>query len=92
MYLGSADLMPRNIDRRVEVLFPVEDPQYVRYLREEVLETYLKDNVKARIMQSDGTYERQVPPAEDKAVYSQRWFLQQRAKWQQQESRVKEIG
>lgn len=92
VYLGSADLMPRNIDRRVEVLFPVEDPQHVRYLREEVLETYLKDTVKARIMQPDGTYSRQAPPEDGEAVYSQLWFLRQRTRWQQQESRVKELS
>ncbi len=86
VYLGSADLMPRNIDRRVEVLFPVEDPQYVRYLREEVLETYLSDNVKARIMQPDGSYVRQDAPATGDGLYSQFRFLDQRARWQRQES------
>ena len=44
-YLGSADLMPRNIERRVEILFPVEDPDIIRRLRYEILETYLRDNV-----------------------------------------------
>ena len=56
--LGSADLMPRNIDRRVEVLFPVRDPQLIRHLRDEVLATYLADNVKARLLLPDGRYER----------------------------------
>ncbi|MDX1741551.1 MAG: polyphosphate kinase 1, partial [Rhodothermales bacterium] len=92
VYLGSADLMPRNIDRRVEVLFPVEDAQYVRYLREDVLETYLSDNVKARIMMPDGTYVQQQPDDGERAVYSQEWFLAQRARWQHQESGVKKIG
>jgi polyphosphate kinase len=92
VYLGSADLMPRNIDRRVEVLFPVEDAQYVRYLREEVLETYLRDNVKARLMMPDGTYVRTQPGEADRAVYSQQWFLKQRARWQQQEVGAKQIG
>jgi polyphosphate kinase len=58
VYVGSADLMPRNIDHRVEVLYPVEDPRMVRRLRDEVLAVYLADNVKARHMQSDGTYVR----------------------------------
>jgi polyphosphate kinase len=89
VYLGSADLMPRNIDRRVEVLFPVEDPQHVRYLREEVLETYLNDTVKARLMMPDGGYVRQVAGENDRQVTSQLWFLEQRARWQQQESGVK---
>jgi len=55
--LGSADLMPRNINRRVEILFPVSDPTLIRYLRDEVLATYLVDNVKARLMQPDGSYQ-----------------------------------
>jgi polyphosphate kinase len=92
VYLGSADLMPRNIDRRVEVLFPIEDREHVRYLREEVLETYLKDNVKARLMQPDGSYTQQTPADGDVAVYSQQWFLRQRARWQHEESGVKEVG
>ena len=58
VYVGSADLMPRNIDHRVEVLYPVEDPRMVRRLRDDVLALYLADNVKARQMQSDGAYVR----------------------------------
>ena len=58
VYLGSADLMPRNLDRRVETLFPVEDPGLVRRLRDEILGTYLADNAKCRRMAADGSYER----------------------------------
>ncbi|HEU4384521.1 MAG TPA: polyphosphate kinase 1 [Anaeromyxobacteraceae bacterium] len=63
VYLGSADLMTRNLARRVEILFPVGDPELVRQLREEVLETYLRDNVRSRRMRPDGSYVR-VRPAE----------------------------
>ena len=56
--LGSADLMPRNINNRVEVLFPVEDENIIRYLKDDVLAEYQNDNVKARLMKSDGTYEK----------------------------------
>ena len=56
MYLGSADLMPRNLNRRVEVDFPVQDKNLVRMIRDEVLGTYLKDQAKARHMTSDGKY------------------------------------
>ncbi len=56
--LGSADLMPRNINNRVEVLFPVEDSKMIRYLRDDVLAEYQNDNVKARLMSPDGTYKR----------------------------------
>jgi polyphosphate kinase len=58
IYLGSADLMSRNLNRRVEVLFPIEDRRLVRLLRDRVLELYLSDNVKAREMLPDGTYAR----------------------------------
>ena len=57
VYIGSADLMPRNIDQRVEVLVPVRDPAMIHRLRE-VLAAYLKDNVKARQMNSNGVYTR----------------------------------
>jgi polyphosphate kinase len=56
VYLGSADLMPRNLNRRVEADFPVQDKALVRVLRDEILETYLKDKAKARHMQPDGKY------------------------------------
>jgi polyphosphate kinase len=56
--LGSADLMPRNINSRVEVLFPVEDNKIIRYLRDDVLAEYQNDNVKARLMRPDGSYKR----------------------------------
>jgi polyphosphate kinase len=56
IFAGSADLMPRNLNHRVEVLFPIEDQVHIRYLRDEVLATYLADNVKARQMQPDGSY------------------------------------
>ena len=56
IYLGSADLMPRNLNRRVEAMFPVQDSKLIRHLRDEVLATYLADVVKARYMQADGSY------------------------------------
>ena len=58
IYLGSADLMPRNLDRRVEVLFPVCSERLRSRLKHEVLDLYLKDNVKARRMTAAGTYVR----------------------------------
>lgn len=61
IFLGSADLMRRNLDRRVEVVFPVEDRELVRHLRYEVLERYLRDSARARVMRPDGSYERARP-------------------------------
>ena len=64
IYLGSADLMPRNLNRRVEVVFPVRDPKLIRHLRGDVLSTYLADTVKARHMQPNGSYSRSSSRAE----------------------------
>jgi polyphosphate kinase len=75
IYLGSADLMPRNLDRRVEVLFPVEDLLLVRHLVQQILSIYLADNVKAREMQSDGSYVCIKPREEVPIVNSQSWLI-----------------
>jgi polyphosphate kinase len=75
MYLGSADLMPRNINRRVETIFPIEKASLVRHLRDKVLATYLQDNVKARRMQADGSYMRLTPEASRKALSAQAALL-----------------
>jgi polyphosphate kinase len=56
IYCGSADMMPRNLDRRVETVFPVEDQKLARHLREEVLESYLHERGNAWLMRPDGTY------------------------------------
>jgi polyphosphate kinase len=58
VYCGSADWMPRNLIERCEVVFPVTAPDLKKRLREEILESYLKDNVKARLLQSNGEYVR----------------------------------
>jgi len=56
IFLGSADLMGRNLHHRVELIFPVEDKRILARLRHEILATYLNDNRNARRMQSDGTF------------------------------------
>lgn len=58
VYLGSADLMPRNLDHRVEILFPLADPKIIARVRDELLRGYLADTANARRMLSDGTYVR----------------------------------
>ena len=58
LFLGSADLMPRNLDRRVELLFPIESPQLRKVLVEDLLHVALHDNVKARQLLSNGQYTR----------------------------------
>ena len=57
IYMGSADWMPRNLDRRVEVVFPIEQED-LKAEAIHVLETEFEDNVKAHILQADGTYEK----------------------------------
>ena len=75
VYMGSADWMPRNLDRRVEITFPVEDPELKKQVVH-ILEVELEDNVKAHVLQPDGSYEK-----EDKRgkvlVNSQEQFCQE---------------
>ena len=63
IYLSSADWMPRNLYERVEVMFPVLDPLLRERVRQEILQSYLSDTLKARILQRDGSYVRVGPPA-----------------------------
>jgi polyphosphate kinase len=58
IYLSSADWMPRNLYERVEVMFPVKDPMLRDRIRHEILNAYLADTVKARVLRKDGTYVR----------------------------------
>jgi polyphosphate kinase len=71
VYVSSADWMPRNFYRRVEVMTPIEDPQLKTRLLDEVLGTSLRDNVKATRLMTDGTYEKvktEGPPIRSQAV------------------------
>jgi polyphosphate kinase len=74
VYTGSSDWMPRNLDRRVEVVAPVHDVHLKRYLKEVVLAAYLRDNVKARLLQPDGTYTRAEAGADEERFDSQMYF------------------
>jgi polyphosphate kinase len=75
IYLGSADLMPRNLDRRVETLFPIKDARIRSYIRNSVVEVELHNNQRARELTSDGTYVRRQPGEDEPAVCSQQWLL-----------------
>ena len=74
IYIGSADWMTRNLKRRVEVVVPVLDPQLQKYLKDTVLYAYFRDNVKARVMNSDGTYEVPQLPIGAEPFNSQAYF------------------
>ena len=80
IYLGSADLMPRNINRRVEVLFPIESPALIKQLRHKILDRYLADNVQARLMGPDAKYTRAQPREGERPVNSQAELLKARVK------------
>ena len=74
VYLSSADWMPRNFQRRVEVLFPIEAPALKARLLDEILGAGMRDNVKARLLTADGTYQR--VPTGIPAIHSQTLLLE----------------
>ena len=75
IFLASADWMPRNFRRRVEIMFPIEDPQLQRRLFDGILGVVLADNVKARELQGDGSYRRvPAPPPGTPSIRSQLEF------------------
>ena len=65
LFIGSADLMERNLDRRVEVLTPVVDEDIRKHLKETVLISYLKDTERAMVLDSTGRYVRPEPTGSD---------------------------
>jgi polyphosphate kinase len=83
--LGSADLMPRNLNRRVEQLFPVEDPDLRESLYEHILRVHLKDNLQARRLLADGSYERVHPQDGEPELNSQLWMIEHRGLWNDEE-------
>jgi polyphosphate kinase len=78
--LGSSDMMPRNLERRVEVLFSVPDPE-IRTSILQILRIHLKDNVKARLLRPDGTYEKIKPQPGEEVIDSQVWLINNRGAW-----------
>jgi polyphosphate kinase len=81
MLAGSADLMPRNLDRRVETLFPIEDVALLQAIRDDILNVHLRDNVQAWQLLSDGNYVRRRPGPGEEALNSQLWMVENRGKW-----------
>ena len=76
IFISSADGMPRNLDKRVELLVPVLDPQAKKRLKE-ILKIYFKDNVKAHILLTDGTYQRCKPDKKELPIRSQRVLFEE---------------
>lgn len=77
-YMGSADWMPRNLDRRVEIIFPVED-EAIRTEVKHILDVEFADNVKAHLLQADGTYKKADRRGKE-SVDSQSIFCQEAGK------------
>jgi polyphosphate kinase len=76
VFISSADWMPRNLDRRVELLVPVQDPTCQARLIS-ILNTTFQDNVKSRRLMSDGRYQRRRPSDATKPLRSQQVFFEQ---------------
>jgi polyphosphate kinase len=76
VYIGSADWMDRNLSRRVEVVFPIEQPDLKQRLIDEILAISLADNTKARELLPDGSYRRVIPEPGQPLVRSQQRFLE----------------
>ena len=87
IYLGSADLMPRNLRRRVESLFPVEDEVIKANIMEKIVDIQLKDNVKAREMLSDGSFVRVEKKEGETDINSQEWLIEYRGFWHYQDEK-----
>jgi polyphosphate kinase len=81
IYLGSADLMPRNLKGRVETLFPIEDPHLRNTVRDDILGLHLKDNAKNWRMLPDGEYEKIQLAKGETPVNSQMVRLSQPGPW-----------
>jgi polyphosphate kinase len=79
--IGSSDLMYRNLNERIEVIFAVPDPKIRREIFENILRIHLQDNVKSRRLLTDGTYERVKPKKDQEIINSQAWLLEHRGIW-----------
>jgi polyphosphate kinase len=79
IYLSSADWMPRNLERRVELMFPVEQADLKERLTRD-LQTFFKDNTQAHELQEDGGYRRLAPRASEKPFQCQEFFYREAQK------------
>jgi polyphosphate kinase len=79
IYLGSADLMLRNLNHRIEIVFPVESPNLVHRIRHEILEVYLADTVNTYQARSDGSYTRAARSQTAGGIDSHQRFMTRRS-------------
>ncbi len=89
VYLSSADIMQRNLDRRVEIAFPVEDEKIKEELINSILKVCLKDNVKARYLKPDMNYEFLEKKDGTKEIDSQEWLMNHTVKLSNKSTKAK---
>jgi len=90
LFLSSADWMQRNFRRRVEVMFPVEDPDIRQRLITQIVPAYQRDNTHARVLQADGSYLRIHPQEDEQAHRCQEELLQMQ--WEAKEKQAAKVG
>jgi polyphosphate kinase len=83
--IGSSDMMFRNLNERIEVLLSVPDPYLRQAILENMLKISLKDNVKARRLLPDGTYERVAVKQGEEVINSQVWLIKNRGIWNERD-------
>lgn len=81
MYMGSSDMMPRNLLARVEVLFPVRDTRIMSNIRDRILRMHLSDNTKSWLLNPDGSYTKVTVAEGEPRIRSQEWFIENRGLW-----------
>jgi polyphosphate kinase len=84
LLIGSADMMLRNLERRVEVLFPIKDPKLRANIRDSILRVSLEDTAKCWLLQPDGSYERRTPRPGELPFSSQEHFLTTGGRWREE--------
>jgi polyphosphate kinase len=84
LFIGSADMMLRNLERRVEVLFPIKDPKLRASIRDSILRVSLEDTAKCWLLQPDGSYERRKPRPGELPFSSQEHFLTTGGRWREE--------
>jgi polyphosphate kinase len=83
LLFGSADMMPRNFDRRVEALFPIRNPSLRAKVRDSILAVSLRDTANSWELLADGSYKRRLPNAPDEPFSSQEQFMNGRGGWRE---------
>jgi polyphosphate kinase len=84
LLIGSADMMLRNLERRVEVLFPIKDPKLRASIRDSILRVSLEDTAQCWLLKPDGSYERRLPRPGELPFNSQEHFLSAGGRWREE--------